>query len=61
AIIMSPTMGLASIAAGSLYDHFQSGGYWSGVILATIGLILISLLLSPKQPTLKLPQEDQIR
>jgi hypothetical protein len=61
ALIMSPIMGLASIVAGTLYDHFSSGGYWSGVILATIGLILISLLLSPRQPTLKLPLEDQIK
>ncbi|WP_395630975.1 MFS transporter [Aquidulcibacter sp.] len=61
ALIMSPTMGLASIAAGTLYDQFSSGGYWSGVILATVGLILISLLLSPRQPTLKLPPEDQVR
>lgn len=61
ALIMSPIMGLASIVAGTLYDQFSSGGYWSGVILATIGLILISLLLSPRQPTLKLPPEDQVR
>jgi PPP family 3-phenylpropionic acid transporter len=61
ALIMSPIMGLASIVAGTLYDHFSSGGYWSGVILATIGLILISLLLSPRQPTLKLPLEDQVK
>ncbi|CAN1544190.1 putative 3-phenylpropionic acid transporter [Caulobacteraceae bacterium] len=61
ALIMSPIMGLASIVAGTLYDQFSSGGYWSGVILATIGLILISLLLSPRQPTLKLPPEDQIK
>ena len=61
ALIMSPIMGLASIVAGTLYDHFNSGGYWSGVILATIGLILISLLLSPRQPTLKLPLEDQVK
>ena len=61
ALIMSPIMGLASIAAGTLYDQFSSGGYWSGVILATIGLILISLLLSPRQPTLRLPPEDQIK
>ena len=61
AIIMSPIMGLASIAAGTLYDQFQSGGYWIGVALATIGSVLISLLLSPRQPTLKLPQEDQAR
>jgi hypothetical protein len=61
ALIMSPTMGLASIVAGTLYDQFSSGGYWSGVILATIGLILISLLLSQRQPTLKLPPEDQVR
>lgn len=61
ALIMSPIMGLASIVAGTLYDHFSSGGYWSGVILATIGLILISLLPSPRQPTLKLPLEDQVK
>lgn len=61
ALIMSPIMGLASIVAGTLYDQFSSGGYWSGVILATIGLMLISLLLSPRQPTLKLPPEDQVR
>jgi PPP family 3-phenylpropionic acid transporter len=61
AIIMSPIMGLASIAAGTLYDQFQSGGYWIGVALATIGSVLISLLLSQRQPTLKLPQEDQAR
>lgn len=61
ALIMSPIMGLASIVAGTLYDQFSSGGYWSGVILATIGLILISLLLSPRQPTLKLSPEDQIK
>ena len=61
ALIMSPIMGLASIVAGTLYDQFSSGGYWSGVILATIGLILISLLLSPRQPTLKLPPEDHAR
>lgn len=59
ALIMSPTMGLASIVAGSLYDHLGSGGYWSGVILATIGLILISLLQSPRQPSLRLPVDGQ--
>jgi MFS transporter, PPP family, 3-phenylpropionic acid transporter len=44
-LIMSPFMGLASIGAGWLYDHYQGGGYWSGVALAGMGAALVSALL----------------
>jgi MFS transporter, PPP family, 3-phenylpropionic acid transporter len=43
-LIMSPFMGLASIGSGWLYDHFQGGGYWSGVSLAGLGVILMIAL-----------------
>jgi MFS transporter, PPP family, 3-phenylpropionic acid transporter len=47
-LIMSPFMGLASIGAGWLYDHYQGSGYWSGVALAGAGVFLISALLTLK-------------
>lgn len=45
-LIMSPFMGLASIGAGWLYDHYQGAGYYSGVALAVAGVALISGLLA---------------
>jgi MFS transporter, PPP family, 3-phenylpropionic acid transporter len=47
-LIMSPFMGVASIGAGWLYDHYQGGGYWSGVGLAGAGVVLIGALLAFK-------------
>lgn len=44
-LIMSPIMGLASLGAGWLYDHYQGGGYWSGFGLALAGVILLGLVL----------------
>jgi MFS transporter, PPP family, 3-phenylpropionic acid transporter len=44
-LIMSPLMGIASIGAGWLYDNYKIGGYWSGVGLATIGVVLIGALM----------------
>jgi MFS transporter, PPP family, 3-phenylpropionic acid transporter len=44
-LIMSPFMGLASIGAGWLYDHYQGAGYYSGVALAGAGVALVSGLL----------------
>lgn len=48
-LIMSPLMGIASIGAGWLFDHYKMGGYWSGVALATVGCVLISTTLFAKQ------------
>jgi MFS transporter, PPP family, 3-phenylpropionic acid transporter len=44
-LVMSPFMGLASIGAGWLYDHYQGGGYWCGVALAGTGVVLIGTVL----------------
>jgi MFS transporter, PPP family, 3-phenylpropionic acid transporter len=44
-LVVSPFMGLASIGAGWLYDHYQGGGYWSGVGLAALGATLVAALL----------------
>jgi MFS transporter, PPP family, 3-phenylpropionic acid transporter len=44
-LIMSPAMGLASIGAGWLYDHYQGGGYWSGFGLALAGCVLVGVVL----------------
>jgi MFS transporter, PPP family, 3-phenylpropionic acid transporter len=44
-LIMSPAMGLASIGAGWLYDHYQGGGYWSGFGLALAGCALVGVVL----------------
>jgi MFS transporter, PPP family, 3-phenylpropionic acid transporter len=49
-LIMSPFMGAASIGAGWLYDHFQGGGYWSGVGLAGLGVGLVALVLLVRRP-----------
>lgn len=40
-LIMSPLMGVASIGAGFLYDHFGGQGYWSGFMLAGGGSLLL--------------------
>lgn len=40
-LIMSPAMGLASISAGVFYDAYKLGGYWSGVGLAGLGVMLV--------------------
>jgi MFS transporter, PPP family, 3-phenylpropionic acid transporter len=40
-LIMSPLMGVASIGAGFLYDFSKGGGYWSGVILASLGVFVM--------------------
>jgi MFS transporter, PPP family, 3-phenylpropionic acid transporter len=44
-LIMSPAMGLASIGAGWLYDHYQGGGYWSSFGLAAVGCVLVGMVL----------------
>jgi MFS transporter, PPP family, 3-phenylpropionic acid transporter len=44
-LIMSPAMGLASIGAGWLYDHYQGGGYLSGFGLAAAGVVLVGMVL----------------
>jgi MFS transporter, PPP family, 3-phenylpropionic acid transporter len=44
-LIMSPLMGLASISAGWLYDHYQGGGYWSGFGLALAGVMLVGAVM----------------
>jgi MFS transporter, PPP family, 3-phenylpropionic acid transporter len=44
-LIMSPVMGLASIAAGFLYDYAKAGGYWSGVFMAGAGVLVMSIYL----------------
>jgi hypothetical protein len=38
-------MGLASLSAGILYDHYQGGGYWSGFGLALAGVVLVGVVL----------------
>ena len=49
-LLMSPLMGIASLAAGTFYDQFGAGGYWSGVLWALFGLAtLITLMGAPKQ------------
>jgi MFS transporter, PPP family, 3-phenylpropionic acid transporter len=48
-LIMSPLMGIASISAGWLFDHYRIGGYWSGVGLAAVGCALIGASLLAKQ------------
>jgi PPP family 3-phenylpropionic acid transporter len=40
-LVMSPLMGLASIGAGFLYDHFGRHGYISGTSLAALGCLFI--------------------
>jgi hypothetical protein len=38
------------LAAGTFYDQFGAGGYWSGVLWALFGLAtLITLMGAPKQ------------
>lgn len=44
-LIMSPAMGLTSLGAGILYDHYQGGGYWSGFGLAAAGVMLVWVVL----------------
>jgi MFS transporter, PPP family, 3-phenylpropionic acid transporter len=52
-ILMSPVMGLASIGAGWLYDHFGVDGYWSGVVLAACGIACVSFVLLRARVRLK--------
>ena len=48
-LIMSPLMGLASISAGVLYDHYRMGGYWSGFALAAAGCVVIGAVMAIKR------------
>jgi PPP family 3-phenylpropionic acid transporter len=51
-LIMSPLMGVASIGAGALFDHFGRNGYMSGVTLAALGcLLILVVLMSPRGQT----------
>ena len=55
ALIMSPLMGVASIGAGVLYDHYGLGGYWSGFALAVAGCAVIGGVLMAGRRRLTAP------
>jgi MFS transporter, PPP family, 3-phenylpropionic acid transporter len=55
-LIMSPLMGIASIGAGWLFDHYRMGGYWSGVGLATVGCVLVGTAMIVSQARTRIAQ-----
>lgn len=45
--MMAPMMGLATLAAGPLHDHFGALGYLSATALSALGVVLAARLLWP--------------